>query len=92
MFLMQPDRGWLNQDFVAETQLTKGYVSKLVTRLAQAGFIEKRVGKRYWLRNAEALLAQSAYSVEKHCDDSSDFFAIVANTAIDANKTVVFPR
>jgi hypothetical protein len=68
MLLLQPNWGWLHQELVDETQLTKGYVSKLVTRLEQAGFVEKREGRRYWLRNAEALLTawRASYDFSDH--------------------------
>ena len=55
-FLMYPHQGWLNQDLVAETRLSKGHVSKILTRLETAGFIQKRDEQRYWPRNSEAML------------------------------------
>ena len=55
-FLMNPRRGWLNQELVAGTRLSKGYVSKILTRLEKAGFIEKRDEQSYWPRNPEPML------------------------------------
>ena len=68
LMLMAPDRGWLHQDFVVATKLSKGYISKLVSRLEQAGFVEKREGQRYWPRNVEALRNAwwSSYDVNDH--------------------------
>lgn len=55
-FLMHPKQGWLHQDLAKETQLSKGYVSKILVRLEEAGFAEKRDEQRYWPRNVEAML------------------------------------
>lgn len=55
-FLMHPGRGWINQDLVAATRLSKGYVSKILSRLEKAGFIEERDGRSHWPRNPEAML------------------------------------
>ncbi len=55
-FLMHPDQGWIHQDLAKTTQLSKGYVSKILARLEEAGFAEKRDEQRYWPRNVEAML------------------------------------
>ena len=55
-FLMHPDQGWLHRDLAKTTQLSKGYVSKVLARLEQAGFAEKRDEQRYWPRDVEAML------------------------------------
>ena len=55
-FLMHPNQGWLHQDLAKTTHLSKGYVSKILARLEEAGFAEKRDEQRYWPRNVEAML------------------------------------
>ncbi len=54
--MMQPDRGWSHRELVSVTLLSKGYVSKLLSRLEAAAFVEKRDELRYWLRDRESLL------------------------------------
>jgi hypothetical protein len=58
--LTEPDRRWLQQELVDVTRLSKGYVSKLLTRLGDAGFvewIEAERGHGYQLLDRERLLS-----------------------------------
>ena len=54
--LMHPNRRWSHQSLVSETALSKGYVSKLLSRMETAAFVEKGEGLNYVLRDSESLL------------------------------------
>lgn len=54
--IMSPERSWLSHELVDATGLSKGYVSKVLSRLQTAGFVERSEGRRYTPRNTGALL------------------------------------
>lgn len=68
VFLTYPDQGWHNHSLVEATQLSKGYVSKVVARLEHAGFIEKRDDKCYWPRSPGGILDawRESYDFSRH--------------------------
>jgi hypothetical protein len=66
--LTQTERGWLQHELVQTTHISKGYASKLLSRLQEAGFIEVRRDAKYWVRDFEALLDgwRKSYDFEDH--------------------------
>lgn len=65
--LLHPSRSWEQQDLVSETDLSKGYVSKLLRRLIRAGFVDQDAGLHRVLDRNRLLDAwREAYDFHDH--------------------------
>ena len=54
--LRVPDRAWAQGELLEATQLSKGYVSKVLARYREAGFLETRGDDRLWVQDPEGIL------------------------------------
>jgi len=66
--IRHPGRGWVHQELLKATGLSKGYVSKILARYREAGFLEARGDDRDWLRDPDAFLEawRGSYDFKAH--------------------------
>lgn len=68
VLLLEPSKDRRQQDLVEETGLTKGYVSKVVSRLEEASLVERDDARRIRVRDPDLLLDawSEAYEFTSH--------------------------
>jgi hypothetical protein len=66
--LRHPDRGWTHHELVEATHLSKGYLSKVLSRFREAALLETRGDDRLWVRDPGDILEawRASYDFSAH--------------------------